>query len=409
MTPSDQPCKVPKVAPSDPSLWRDRNFNLFWIGQTLSTMGSAFTAVAIPLLIYRATGSVAGMALITACSAGGGLISGIFSGRIVDATERRRLMVVTDLLRAILMVSVPVLSSLHVLSLPLLGAVSFCVGLLGNLFGVTYTAFVSELVSKARVIEANARLQASAAVSYVVGPALAGMAAQAWGAETAVGIDALSFLASLGSLLLLRGTWARPEPRQASERFVGVRFILATPVLRVLMLILAVEVFATAAAIDMFTFHLKGTLGQSDLSVGGMFAGASVGAVAGAVLLPLLRRRIGTHALYVVTAAGMALAFALVPFAGSVFLTLLVAVTFTLGSTLRGVLSMSRRQQVTPDALLGRVTAAFWLVLDGARMIGAATVGYLAQSLGTNWAFQAMAAGLLGLALVAISSRSLRE
>jgi MFS family permease len=400
---------VAQVDAPDTSLWKHRSFNMFWIGQTLSTTGDAFTAVAFPLLVYRTTGSVQGMTLVTACTFAGGLVSGVVSGRIVDSSDRRRLMMATDLVRAGLMGAVPLLAAMHCLAFPLLCLIALAVGFLGSLFGVAYTAFVPELVSKARVVDANARLQASAAVSFVVGPALAGLAAQAWGAETAVGLDGVSFLASLGSLAMVRGQKAPPEARQPGERWVGLRFIWATPALRVLIAIITLETFTTAAAIDMFTFHLRGTLGQSDSSVGIMFAVASLGGVAGATLLPVLKRRLGSHVLFIGTALALGVAFAVVPSATTLAFTSAVAITFTFCETTRSVLSVSRRQEVTPDALLGRVTAAAWLMIDAARMTGAATVGFFAQRYGSAAAFRGMGAALIVLALLTLPARSLRD
>ena len=393
-------------------LWRDRSFNLFWIGQTLSATGDAFTAVAIPLLLYKSTGSIAKMTAITACGAAGAAASGLVVGAIVDRVDRRRLLLWTDLGRAFLMATVPLAAFLGMLSFPFLAVVAALMGLLGNTFGIGYVAFVPELVTSAHVMAANTRLHGTEAASYVIGPALAGVVVQAWGPETAVGIDALSFLASFASLLAVRARVttapaAEDEHSRATGLARGARFILHLPPLRAVVLFMCLEILATAAALDMFTFHLKSTLAQSDERVGTMFAIASIGGIVGAALSALVRRRLGMHGTYVATAFGLALAFGLMTFADSFALTALVAMLFTFSSTMRRVLSMTRRQELTPHRLLGRVTAAFWLATSAARVIGAYVVGLVAAHYGNIEASQTTAAFLLVLAIATIPARSL--
>jgi MFS family permease len=403
---------------SDSSLWRDRRFNLFWTGQTLSTVGDAFTTVAFPLLIYKTTGSIAKMTELTACLAAGAAASALVAGSMVDRLDRRRLLLATDAARAVLMAVIPIASWCGYLSFPLLAVIGAAMGLLGNTFDIAYVAFVAELVSKKRVTEANARLEGTAAASFVVGPALAGLMIEAWGPATSIGVDALSFVASFLSLAAVGGlrTPAQADPAAAGDEghrrgglVAGARFIARTPVLKALTLILSAEVLITAAALDLFTYHLKSTLGQSDALVGTMFAVASVGAVVGATLSTLAKRRLGMRVTYVATAFVLALALALVPLAGSFLVTAAIAVAFAFASTVRGVLSMSRRQEVTPDRLLGRVTAAFWLTLSGARMLGAYVVGLVAAAHGDAWTCRGLAAALFVLALLTVAARSLND
>jgi predicted MFS family arabinose efflux permease len=187
----------------------------------------------------------------------------------------------------------------------------------------------------------------------------------------------------------------------------GARFILDLPPLRTVALFVCLEILATAAVLDLFTFHLKSALAQSDERVGTMFAVASIGAIAGAMLSAVVKRRLGMHGTYVATAFVLSLALALVTFAGSFAMTALVAVLFTFSSTMRGVLSMTRRQELTPGRLLGRVTAAFWLAVSAARMLGAYGVGLVAAHYGSVQACQAAAAFLLVLAVATIPARSL--
>jgi MFS family permease len=355
------------------------------------------------------------MAAVTACTAGGAAASGLVAGVLVDRVDRRRLLAWSDLARACLMALIPVASSAGVLSIGMLAGVAALMGLLGNTFGIAYVAFVPELVSKAQVMAANARLQGSAAASFVVGPALAGVAVQRWGADSAMAVDALSFVASFLSLLAVRARAPialKPRDEAITWRtglVRGAAFLLGLRQLRTVALVLLVEFFATAAVLDLFTFHLKSSLGQSDERVGTLFAIASVGALGGAAIAGTARRRIGMRGAYVVTSFLLTLALGLVRFASSFHTTAMIAVVFTFAQSMRGVLSMTRRQELTPDHLLGRVTAAFWLALFASKTVGAYVVGLIAGHYGNVAACQVAAAILLLLSLTTITAHALDD
>src|SRR5690242_7882314 len=88
-------------------LTRNRAFNIFWAGQTLSSLGDAVAIIALPLLILQATGSVVQMGLVTGMGGVGQLVAGLFSGVLVDRADRRRLMIVCDVARMLLLASIP--------------------------------------------------------------------------------------------------------------------------------------------------------------------------------------------------------------------------------------------------------------------------------------------------------------
>lgn len=391
------------------SLWRHRRFNVFWAGQTLSAIGDSFTAVAFPLLVYETTGKLEKMAAVTGCIAGGALVSGLFAGPIVDRSNRWQLMLLMDLLRGLLMATIPAAAALHVLSFPLLMVIASAMGYLANLSGVTYVAFLPELVTKAHVSEGNSRLTTTGAATYVVGPALAGLAAQKWGPHQAIGVDSLSFFASFVFLLFVKPAAGPPRERSNRSLSAGLKFLLATPLVRTMSLVVCAEALLTAAALDLFTFHLKSTLHENDTKVGTMFAVAAVGSVVGAALSSYAKRRPGIHASYVISAGLLAVAFAVLPSASSFALTAAVAVTFSFSSTVRDLLSMSRRQEVTPDGLIGRVTAIIFLAIGAMQVLGAAVVGLASPRFGYALTCHVLGAALFLLMLVTIRARSLRD
>ncbi|MEV4120045.1 MFS transporter [Micromonospora sp. NPDC049645] len=347
-------------------LWRDRTFGTYWIAQSLSAAGDSFAYLAVPLLVLQATGSVAQMGLLTAVAGAASVVAGIFGGVLVDRYDRRTLMIVADLTRLVLYALVP-LAWLAGPQVWLLFVVLPICEAAGMLFQVAAVTAVRNLVDPDRITEANGRLQATYAAAGVLGPLLAGVVAARFGPATAIAVNAASFVLSAGGLWLIRlrpvqvdEAAAATRQRPLAEFLAGARFLWRQPVLRALTVLLSVFIFLTYGFTDVLIYHVTHDLGGSEGTVGTVLGLAALGTVAGALLVAPLRRRrgfgatwIGAHAICGFAVAGVGLATS-VP-----SLTLLTAV-YLCCLSVGGICSMSLRQEITPDHLLGRVTSAFW-------------------------------------------------
>ena len=246
-------------------------------------------------------------------------------------------------------------------------------------FSVTYITAVANLVDRDQVTDANGRLQASAACASIIGPALAGVIAARFGPATALGVDALSFAVSALSLACIRlrsatgaASGRTVRTRHVAELLAGVRFLWQQPVLRALTCMIAGFSFLTLGALDLFVYHLRHDLGQNDRAVGLVFSIASTGAIAGGLLAAPVRRRWGFGVCYLGSAIIEGVVLAGIGLAPAVVVMLPLVAGFTFLEILKGVNSIALRQQVTPDYLLGRVTAAFWTINSAPGPIGAA-------------------------------------
>jgi Na+/melibiose symporter-like transporter len=374
--------------PPGTRLLHNRHFNIFWAGQTLSAIGDAIALIAIPLLVLRVTGSIAQMGLVTATVGVGTIIAGVIAGPIADRVDRRRFMIGCDVARMGVYAVIPVGWWLAGPHLALIYLTAGFGAFLGMCFSVTSITAVANLVDADQVTDANGRLQASAACASIVGPVLAGVLAARFSPATALGVDALSFAVSALSLARLRLRYAtarRPDAsheRRVTELFAGVRFLWQQPVLRALTYMIAGFSFLTLGALDLFIYHLKHDLGQNDRAVGLVFSIASTGAIAGGLLAAPVRRRWGFGVSYLGSAIVEGVVLAGIGLAPAVAVMLPLAVGFTFLEILKGVNSIALRQQVTPDHLLGRVTAAFWTINSAPGPIGAALLTALAATFG---------------------------
>ncbi|MGW1028167.1 MFS transporter [Streptomyces sp. NPDC002577] len=395
-------------------LWRDRDFGVFWTAQTLSVVGDSFALIALPLLVLHATGSVAQMGLLTAAAGAASLLAGVVAGVVVDRMDRRKLLIASDVVRMVLYAVIPLVWAfgpqiwlLYVL-LPLGEAV-------GMLFSVTYVTVVRSLVSGSRITEANGTLNATAAAAGVVGPLCAGLVAARFGPAAAIGVDAASFGVSAACLSFVRfrsGTRASRSAREPGaesawqmvwkDLLAGVSFLRGHPVLRALTVLLSFFSFLTLGLNDLLIYHLKHDLGQSDGAVGTVFAAGATGTIAGALLVAPVRRKLGFGATWIGAVAVCGLAVTGIGWTGGVAGVAVLTATFLGCTAVAGTCSMSLRQEVTPEHLLGRVTSAFWTLHYSAAPVGAAVLTWAAQHHGTAPVGVAAGASCLLIAALAL-------
>ena len=384
---------------------RGRDFALFWAAETLSTFGSSFSLVAVPLLVLEATGSVAQMGLLTGTAAVASLVAGAFAGGVADRVDRKRLLILANVAQALLLGVVPLAwsvgpaASLLFLVVPL--ATAFAM-----LFRVAYVTVIPQLVDPDRITRANGRISASGAAAGLVGPVLAGLVSGQFGPATAIGVDAVTFaIAAVGlALVRLRARTDAPPARVAVWRDlqVGGAFLWRQPVLRSLTILLTVMIFFWQGLVDLVIFHLKQDLAQPDKTIGTVLAIGSVGTLAGALIVAWLRRAIGFGGSWSLstTLAGLAvIGIAVATDVSTIAALTLAAFAMT---AVGGICSMSLRQEITPPDLLGRVTSAFWTIHYALGPIGAAALTALAAHAGA-----AAIIALCGVAFVVLGLTAL--
>ncbi len=183
----------------------NRAFALLWSGQTISTLGSHITGSGIPLIAILVLGAdPAQVGLLAALSALPSLLFGLFIGVWVDRLPRRALLLLTDLVRALLLLSLPLAALSGLLHMAQLYIVTLLLSVCSVCFDTAYQAFLPQIISREQLVEGNSRLGTSSSLAEMGGPPLAGGLIQVIGAPLAVLFDALSFLVSALSIALIR-------------------------------------------------------------------------------------------------------------------------------------------------------------------------------------------------------------
>jgi MFS family permease len=384
------------------SLARDRNFLIFWAGQTFAVLGDAFALVALPLLVLEATGSVARMGQITAVNGAGALLAGLVAGPLVDRLDRRRLMIWCDLGRVVTYGLIPLGWWLLAEPLWLLYVLTFVAAAFAMVFGVGYVTAIANLVDRDRIIEANGRLQTTFALSFVVGPLLAGILFHRFGAGAILltsctyGISAITL-----AFVRLRRAAAQRQHGASAGHLAGFRFLWQEPFFRSLTLLFGAFALLSTGTLDLMIFHVKEDLGGTDNTVGLLFGIAAIGSILGGLLAGRLRHHLGFGPIFAGGLILEGLAVAVFGLSEAVLLAGLVAIVFTFAENVRGIATMSTRQELTPDHLLGRVTAAFWLAFSGPGPLGAALVTAAGERFGAPTAL--VGVGLIAIVIGAVS------
>jgi MFS family permease len=201
------------------------DFGRFWLGQTISNLGSSFTLFALPLLVFKLTGSPINLGITTACEFVPYLLFGLVIGAWVDRVDRKRLMIATDLARAAVIATIPLLAAIDALSVGWVYGVAFCSSTLTIAFDAAEFAAIPSLVpSGDDLVSANGRVQASYSAAQIGGPLLAGLLLTVLAVQEVLWFDAASFLVSAGTLLLIGRTFNAPRPDgQERQRRLGLR------------------------------------------------------------------------------------------------------------------------------------------------------------------------------------------
>jgi MFS family permease len=370
---------LPVQSPSD--------FRLFWAGQVVSSLGSSFTSFAVPLLVFTSTGSAVDLGLATAATFLAYPLLGLPIGALVDRFDRKRLMIVADLIRASTILSIALLAFVGEVSIWWIAGCGFVASTCSIAFDAGATAAVVSVVGREELVRANGRLQAGDAGAQVVGPLLAGAIVSVAPLELVLSADAASFVVSAISLAVVKASFgggateeARPSMVQAIGE--GLRFTLSRPVLRELALLAALFNFVGRTVVAQLVLFATVQLAASDAQIAVLFAAASAGTVVFALAAARVRRRVAfsTAVLGAVIAIGLQIV-ALSQTASYPVALLLVGGSAGLIAFFN-VNTTTLRQLIAPPELLGRVTSVARVLSWSAIPLGALLGGWAIEETG---------------------------
>lgn len=393
-----------------PRLLRQAAFRRYWSAQTVSLFGDQVSTLAIPLVAVLTTGaSAAEMGYLTAASLLPNLLFSVLAGAWVDRLpDKRRVMILADAGRAVLLAVVPILWWTGGLTLPLLYAVAFAVGTLAVFFEVAHGSLFASLVGRADYIEANTLLNGARAMSTVAGPSAGGIMVQALGAPAALLADVTSYVASAFWLLRVRVTENRPA--EADRGILpGLRFLIRSVPLRHTLLGASTLNLFNFMFAALFVLYVTTELGISAATLGLILGTGALGGLLGAALTGRLTRRLGIGPTLLIAFVVFPAPLLLVPLAEGpkpLVVTLLFAAEFlsAIGVMMLDITAGAVQTAATPPSMLARMQGAKRTVNYGIRPIGALIGGGLGTALGLRPALWiAAVGGLLGVLWIVFS------
>jgi predicted MFS family arabinose efflux permease len=390
---------------SDRAPHRSPEFIKFWVGQSVSLVGSEVSQLAMPLLAVLSLGASPGeMGVLRAVNFAPYLLS-LPVGVLVDRTRRRPLLIGVDLLRALLLGSIPLAAVLGMLALPQLYVVAALSGALTLVFGVAYAAYLPGLVSSSRLMEANARLELSRSAAHAAGPGLAGALVQAFSAAAAILADAISFAVSAVCVWSIRMPEAAPRPTNGRPLWPdiveGLQVVIHDPVLRATTLAsMTWNLFSGGLLDAIYVLYLSRDLQLTPAQIASLFVVVGILGVVGALVWPhlVLVLGIGPSMILAATLAVLGtLCIPLVQGPPEQVVLLLSGVLLVIGfaQPMMFIGGGTLRQAFSPPELIGRVSASITFVLISVVPLGALLGGALGEAIGPRGALLVAGVGVL--------------
>lgn len=387
-----------------PPAMQHRDFNLYFVGSVATAAGSQFTTVAMAWEIYELTNSALALALLGLTRALPQMSLALVGGLLADAMDRRRFMIVTQVIQAIVSLVLAALALTDAMT-PLaliLGSLAF--GICGAIETPSRQAVVPNMVPRADLTSAIALNNAGRNASPSVGAALAGALLAAAGPGWCYLVDGVSWFAMVGALLLLRASLQSERRSSVSLRALGegIAFVRSQRVVLSFMVMdFGAMFFGTANSL--LPIYARDILQVGPVGLGLMFAAPSVGQVATGFVIGATGtiRRAGRWVLIGIATYGLCICgFALSPV---LWLSLLMLLGTGVGNGISAVLRSTSNNLLTPDHLRGRVAAVNSVFTGGGPQLGQFEGGLVAEAFGAvASAFSGGAAVLVLVAAIAL-------
>ncbi|WP_202818923.1 MFS transporter [Actinosynnema sp. ALI-1.44] len=386
------------------------DFAKLWTASAVSNIGDGVTMAAGPLLVAQLTDDpawVAGAAFVQQLP---WLLFALVSGAYVDRVDRRRLIVVVNVLRGLALGGLAAAIATGVAVIPVIYVVFFMLGVGESLADTASAALLPAIVPPERLPSANAKLMATFTVNnqFIAKPLGAWLFASA--AALPFAFDAATFLLAAGLLATLRQVPGRPEPKNTNLRAdiaEGVNWLMNHRLLRTLALTMSAANVVFCGGFAVFVLYVKQRLGLDDLGYGLLLTTFAVGGLVGTLVTPRLARLVPAKVLLrgglvVETLTHLALAATQLWQVAAAVLVL-----FGVHTMVWGTIVVTIRQRDVPSGLLGRVTSAYSLVDFGGAAVGSLLGGAFARMLGITAPY--WIAAVVMVLISAVAWRPLRE
>jgi predicted MFS family arabinose efflux permease len=391
------------------SALRYRDFRLLWFGAFASTTGTFMQTLAQGWLVYTMTGSALLLGVDGFLATGPMLLFSLFGGVIADRIERRKIMLLSQVMQMSFAFILTGLIYFHTVKVWHIFILSFLTGSAQSISGPAYASLLPLLVKRDDMSNAVAMNSMQFNLARVIGPALGGVVFGIWGATACFGINGLSFVAVIIALLIIKMPPLHENATSTSmmaQMKEGFAFVASKRSLLLLTFLAFAGTFLGMPLFTMMPVVAKSifNLGPQGLSL--LQADYGIGSVVGALFVAgsSYAAKKGRLAL----ALQLVFACTLIAFGISRHLAASLVIAFLAGSAIVGVISLysSLVQLSTSDAMRGRVMSIFMLAFRGGMPLGNLLAGFVAQRWSISTALEVNGIALALVALVFIVRRT---
>jgi MFS family permease len=362
-----------------------RDFRFLWGSSTISNIGDGLLISAGPLLVTTITREPFAVALATLMQFLPWVILGIPGGALIDRVDRRRLSVLVNLARAIVLGVLAATILTGTASLPVVLASYFVLGTAEMLADNTGSALLASAVPKEHLGVANSRLTGTRILANdLAGPPL-GAFLFAVGMAVPFGVDAICALAAA---VLIARIAATSGPATAVRRHVrheiadGIRWLWHHPPVRALALTIFLFNVTFWAPYSLYVLYATERLGVDELGYGVLITAGAIGGLVGSLAYPALERRFALATLMRVGLLLETVTHLILAVSTSVVVVGLTMTLFGIHAVVWGTTSTTVRQRAVPTAFMGRVTSVYMLLNVGGGALGSVLGGVIAQRYG---------------------------
>jgi MFS family permease len=369
-----------------------REFRIFWFGQLISLSGTWVQSVAQQWLVLQLTGSAFKLGLVTTIQFTPLLILSLIGGAVADRVPKRNLLLVTQVASLVLALILGVLVQTRTVQYWHVLVLAGLLGTINAFYTPARQAFVPELVDKDTLLNAVALNSAIFNGARIVGPAIGGILIASLGLALNFYINAASYLAVIGGLLLIH---PRPVLAQAREDRIwtnvmeGLRYVAETPLVYTILALVGVASLFGLNFTTLMPLFARYVLHVGSDGFGFLMAAMGIGSLTGAITLAFVNRREIARRLIYTGAFVFTITEILFALSRLYVLSIALLVIVGLASTLFTTTANTRILSSTPNKLQGRVMSVYSLMFLGMTPFGSLLSGIVAQRFGAPTALVA--------------------
>ncbi len=389
-------------------LLKQHDFRNFWLGHTVSSFGVQITTVAIPLIAaLMLDASPLEMGILSAVEFLPFLLISMFVGVWVDRKPKRPMMIVSDIIRAVVLLGIPIGIFIDALTMATLYVIAAIVGINTVIFEIAHTSYLPTVVKNDELVEGNSKLEFSSSSATVVGQSIGGVLIQVFSAPLSILFNIGTYLLSAMYLAFIKKQEEPIEVPEGTKQDMwaeireGATFVFQNNVLRAILFGTVIFNLFTYVIEPIFILYITRTLELTPVYIGLIFSMSGVGALLGALIAEPIADKLGVGKTLVCSLVLAGLVSLIIPVATllpTVPAVILIMAMYMIDAAMVIVYNINQRslrQSITPPTLQGRMNACMRTFGWGVIPIGAVLGGWLGGFIGTTPTLIVGAIGLM--------------